>query len=62
MDTEQLIHLVYERQSLWDQGSKNYHNRDVAKKLWKEIAEQTNSTSKFFKQYYVFLLCKLLKT
>lgn len=51
MDTEQLIRLVFERQSLWDQGSQHYHNRDVARKLWKEIADETNSTSKYFTVY-----------
>jgi len=33
IDTEKLISLVYERKPLWDIQSKNYHNRDVARKL-----------------------------
>ena len=37
VDTEKLISLVYERKPLWDVQSKNYHNRDVARKLWLEI-------------------------
>ena len=32
VDTEKLISFVYERKPLWDVQSKNYHNRDVARK------------------------------
>ena len=46
VDTDKLISLVYERKPLWNVQSKNYHNRDVAKKLWLEIAEELKSTSK----------------
>jgi len=46
VDTEKLISLVYERKPPWDVQSKNYHNRDVAGKLWLEIAEELKSTSK----------------
>ena len=41
-----MIYLVYERIPLWDVQSKNYHNRDVARKLWLEIAEDLKSTRK----------------
>jgi len=37
--TEKLISLVYERKPLWDVQGKIYHKRDVARKLWLEIAE-----------------------
>ena len=41
VDTEKLNSLVYERKALWDVQCKNYHNRDVARKVWLEIAEGT---------------------
>jgi hypothetical protein len=37
MDCDTLISLVQER-SLWDVQDKQYHDRDVARKLWAEIA------------------------
>ncbi|KAG5893037.1 hypothetical protein JTB14_026589 [Gonioctena quinquepunctata] len=40
MDCELLITLVHERRSLWDQKSKQYHNRELNKKLWKEVATE----------------------
>jgi len=46
VDTEKLISLVSECKPLWDVRSKNYHNRDVARKLWLEIAEELKNTSK----------------
>jgi hypothetical protein len=49
VDIEKLISLVYERKPLWDVQCKNYHNRDVARKLWLEIAVELKSTSKIFK-------------
>jgi len=47
VDTEKLISLVYECKPLWDVQSKNYHKRDVARKLWLEIAEELKSTRKY---------------
>jgi len=46
VDTEKMISLVYERKALWDVQCKNYHNRNVARKLSLEIAEELKSTSK----------------
>jgi len=46
VDTEKLISLVYERKPMWDVQSKNYHNRDVARKICLEMAEDLKSTSK----------------
>jgi len=46
--------LVYERKPLWDVQSKSCHNRDVARKLWLEIAEELKSTSKY--NFYVVIL------
>nr|CAI5827336.1 unnamed protein product [Callosobruchus analis] len=45
VETEKLISLVYDRKPLWDVASKSYHNRDVARKLWQEIAEELKSAS-----------------
>ncbi|KAF5272487.1 hypothetical protein FQR65_LT17388 [Abscondita terminalis] len=42
MDAEKLIIIIQERQSLWDQKSKQYSNRELNKKLWKEIGEKMN--------------------
>ncbi|CAH1966694.1 unnamed protein product [Acanthoscelides obtectus] len=49
VDIEKLISLVYDRKPLWDVGSKSYHNRDVGRKLWREMAEELNSTSEVTK-------------
>jgi hypothetical protein len=46
VDTEKLISLLYERKPMWDVQCKNYHNRDVARNLWMEIAEELKSTNK----------------
>nr|CAI5840129.1 unnamed protein product [Callosobruchus analis] len=45
VETEKLISLVYDRKPLWDVASKSYHNRDVARKLWQEIEEESKSPS-----------------
>lgn len=47
MDCEKLISLVQERRSLWDPRCGQYHNRDVARKLWIEIATSLETTSKY---------------
>lgn len=49
LDTEKLISKVQERTSLWDTSSASYHNRDISKKLWSEIADELGCTSKFSK-------------
>nr|CAH7715990.1 unnamed protein product [Callosobruchus chinensis] len=49
VETEKLISLVYDRKPLWDVASKSYHNRDVARKLWQEIAEELKSPSEVIK-------------
>jgi len=41
-----MISLVYERKPLWNVPNKNCQNRDVARKLRLEIAEELKSTSK----------------
>ncbi|XP_049855907.1 uncharacterized protein LOC126336358 [Schistocerca gregaria] len=45
MDCEKLISLVHERRSLWHPEDANYHNRDVARSLWFEIATLLETTS-----------------
>ena len=48
MDTEQLISLVFEKRCLWDMKERNYHNRDVKKRLWQEISDEMGIASKKF--------------
>lgn len=40
MDIEKLISSVYNKPILWDKHSKNYNNRDVAKRSWAEVASE----------------------
>lgn len=42
-----LIELYRDKPCLYDTRSKQYHNRDLRKKCYEEIAEQLGSTSKF---------------
>lgn len=51
MDCEKLISLVHERRSLWDHSSKSYHNRDIARRLWDEIAVLLKNTSKYYSNF-----------
>ncbi|XP_055622295.1 transcription factor Adf-1-like [Toxorhynchites rutilus septentrionalis] len=44
MDIELLISLIRRRPALWNQGSKLYNNRDVAKQAWKEVADELDSS------------------
>lgn len=46
MDTEKLIISIQTREPLWNQQSKQYHNRDITNKLWDEVAKDMNSSSK----------------
>ncbi|KAL1492894.1 hypothetical protein ABEB36_011066 [Hypothenemus hampei] len=39
-----LIRLVHDRQALWDMKHKNYHNREISRKLWIEIAVEMKTT------------------
>ncbi|XP_039297226.1 uncharacterized protein LOC111059543 [Nilaparvata lugens] len=41
MDTESLIMLIQERESLWNQKSEYYHSRDVQRRLWNEVAQES---------------------
>lgn len=54
MDCEKLITLVEERQSLWDQKSKQYHNRDLNKKLWREVAEIMKLSGKQTTKVFIY--------
>lgn len=47
MDINKLIGLVKERIPLWNQGDSGHHNRYVLDKLWGEVAQELNSTSKY---------------
>ena len=46
VDLEKLISLVSERKPLWDTKDKLYHNRDIAKKLWNDVATDMGCESK----------------
>jgi len=43
---EKLISLVSEKKPLWDTKDKLYLNRDIAKKLWNEVATHMGCESK----------------
>ena len=40
MDSEKLISFVHENTPLWDMRDKQYHHRDVQRKLWSRVAEE----------------------
>lgn len=46
MDLEKLISCVEARQPLWNQKSKDYHNRILVKKAWDDVAKEMNDTCK----------------
>jgi hypothetical protein len=46
VDFEKLISLVSERKPSLDTKDKLYHNRDIAKKLWNEVATDMGCESK----------------
>lgn len=52
MNLEKLITCVHERPALWDQKNKHYHNRDIVRRCWSEVAEECESDSKY-KVHYV---------
>ncbi|KAF5308579.1 hypothetical protein FQR65_LT18058 [Abscondita terminalis] len=45
MDVEKLINAIRLRPPLWDQRSREYHDRDKVHKLWQEVAKEQNSTT-----------------
>ena len=53
MDCELLISLVHERRSLWDQKNKNYHNRNLNKKLCREVGAAMKLEGRYFHLYLV---------
>lgn len=40
MDIEKVINSVHQRPALWDQKNKYYHNRDVVRCKWNEVAQE----------------------
>ena len=46
VDLEKLISLVSKKKPLWDTKDKLYHNRDITKKLWNEVATDMGCESK----------------
>ncbi|XP_072386042.1 uncharacterized protein [Diabrotica undecimpunctata] len=49
MDLEKLILGVFQRKSLWDQTNKDYHNRDMARKMWISLAKEMGENSDVLK-------------
>ena len=47
MDVEQLIAAVFKRPLIWDKRMKEYANRNLVDKAWKEISKEMNSEGKF---------------
>jgi len=45
VDLEKLIQLFSEKKTLWDTNDKLYY-RDIAKKLWNEVATDVGCESK----------------
>lgn len=57
MDVEKLIVCVQSKNPLWNQKCKDYHNRNMIKRLWEEVGEEMNNTGKYrpFYKYKQFL-------
>ncbi|CAL1534556.1 unnamed protein product [Lymnaea stagnalis] len=49
VDVKKLISLVHDRTPLWDIKTKSYHNKDVRRKLWLEIATEFDTTTEVVK-------------
>ena len=47
MDVDQLIAAVYKRECIWDKRKKEYANRNVVEKAWKEISIEMKVEGKF---------------
>ncbi|XP_076253888.1 uncharacterized protein LOC143192416 [Rhynchophorus ferrugineus] len=44
MNVDKLIACVQSRNALWDQRSKEYHDRLLIKKLWVEVGQEMSTT------------------
>ena len=55
LDCEVLINAVHFRPALREQSDKNYQNRDLKLKLWKEVAAECYSCKQ--KCYFLFIDC-----
>lgn len=47
MDKEKLISAVFLRSPIWDRKDKNHHNSMILIKLWKEVAEECQTTGNY---------------
>jgi hypothetical protein len=52
--TEALISEVFKRPVLWDHKIKNYHNRDVADKEWRNLSQTLHISSNYYYIAFVF--------
>ncbi|KAF6201487.1 hypothetical protein GE061_003878 [Apolygus lucorum] len=50
MDIEKLINGVQQRPALWDQKNRFYHNRDVVRRSWNEVAEECEAEGGYKKK------------
>ena len=48
MDTEILIAEVFKRPCIWDKRIKEYANRNIVDRAWKEISKEMSVEVKFF--------------
>lgn len=55
MDVEKLIVCIESKRLLWDQQCKEYHNRNLVKKQWEEVAREVGETSKYIFYKHIFL-------
>jgi hypothetical protein len=67
MDSDRSIQLVFERKPLWDEPREDYHDRDVSRKLWAEVAEELKEPWKYRvfisnvnNSFHCFLLYKFI--
>ena len=47
MDVDQLIAAVFTKPLIWDKRMKEYANRNLVDKAWKEISKEMDSEGKF---------------
>jgi len=54
MDKDYLIELVRDNPDLWDQRTKNYHNRDRKIPAWNAVGEKLSVDGKYALFTYSF--------
>ena len=54
MDVDKLIVAVFKRPTIWDKRTKQYANRNLVDKAWKEISEEVGIEGKLSLFYYFY--------